>query len=121
MLPSVEYNGSTQSADIVTESNLLNLLGLKIGVPYYWEIREDQRIFQITDFDPNTNEFKGTYSYITGRDKGSVANIKGKISESKLRFQSEYGHTYELTYYGGTKEFKDFSNSGKDEIVIYLD
>ena len=118
---SVNYNSTTQSADIVTGLELLNLLGLEIGVPYYLYYKEKvlEGPFTITYFDPRTNEFKGTLVHYGNTVK---REIEGKISETKLRFTlvDSPKRAFEFDYNGGTKEFKGGENGFPPDWTIFL-
>ena len=111
---SVNYNSTTQSADIVTESELLNLLGIKIRTTYYGNNQSIK--FTITDFNPSNNEFSGTF--ISSESNGTM---KGKLSENKMIFTEYYrGYMeihYELTYDGANNQYIGKNNLGGDFIL----
>lgn len=101
---SVNYNPKTVSADIVTESELLDLLGVKIQVPYNGTISSSAPIqFKITQFNPSTNTFEGVLSRFNEDYK-----VIGKISETEIEFDEigflnsdnkiKYPYRYTLKY-----------------------
>jgi hypothetical protein len=115
---SVNYNSETMSADIVTKSDLLDLLGLKIGVPYYIDVdvnNGEKHTFELKSFNPVSSEFKAIYTYHDGKS----VETQGKISENKIRFKI-FSTEYELVYHGGTKQFRGEYWQGS-EMIMHLD
>lgn len=125
---SVNYNSATMSADIVTESKLLTLLGLKPQKIYYGTRGSNLEVeFKITQFNPSTNEFEGELN-----QSGFRTKIRGTLSENKMIFKYNYSTAYsdahvataELNYngnenkYTGTLFFNDDATS--DKFVIYI-
>lgn len=108
---SVNYNPKTVSADIVTKSKLLDLLGLKMQVPYNGTIASSAPIqLKITQFNPNTNVFEGVLTRFNENYK-----IEGKISETEIKFDEigylnssnivKYPYRYTLKYNPKSNEY----------------
>lgn len=103
---SVEYNSATQSADIITEPELLNLLGLELQRTYYGVIkasswaRDSNFEFRITRFNPSTNEFDGTIAIDSNK-----YTVAGTISATKIVFKDSSSRKYELNYNGPEDKF----------------
>ena len=131
---SVEYNGTTQSADIVTESKMLELHGLKMQTTYYGKLFHSTYKngyialeFKITSFDPATDQFKGTL-----KRNDTLYSIEGKISPNKIVFKDKekinnggFGYndlyTYELDYDGANNKFVGTTSWGNLKVEVSID
>lgn len=117
---SVNYSSATMSADIITSSKLLNLLGIKLQVPYYGTYHEAYNglrgdiQFKMTAFNPTTNTFEGQLTI-----RSFINKVTGKLSETKMTFTDvKTGHVYDLNY--KASESKYIGSQGNTDIAISL-
>jgi hypothetical protein len=122
---SVNYNSETMSADIVTESDLLELLGLQMQREYIGSFVSSDNYpysFKITSFNPSTNEFKGNATGYLGLTMGiGIVDIQGNISETKITYKDPRNEVYEFTYDGATKKYNGSLRGSSSKITFSLE